>query len=228
MEKLHVLLFSAIIILFIVIFFITQNTPISKDALPSIPSLPPQAATFQPVNPQVQGAQTSAQAQSQTNAQVPPQADNQQSAPRDMQGPIDATVSAVIKTSKGDIHVSLYGQQEPNTVRNFLAKATSGFYVNLIFHRVEDWVIQGGDPNGDGTGGGQMPSEASTQPFVTGSIGVARGSDASINNASQFFITKTDADWLNGQYTNFGIVTSGMDVVDKIQIGDKILGITIE
>ena len=96
------------------------------------------------------------------------------------------------------------------------------------FHRVEDWVIQGGDPTGTGSGGGQMQTEINSKPFVTGSLGVARGGDPRISNDSQFFIVKSDAAWLNQQYTNFGIVTEGMDVVNKIQIGDKILGITIE
>ncbi|MCL4387183.1 peptidylprolyl isomerase, partial [Patescibacteria group bacterium] len=64
--------------------------------------------------------------------------------------------------------------------------------------------------------------------FMAGSLGVARGQDINISNDSQFFITKMDANWLNKQYTNFGIVTKGMDVVKNIQIGDKILGITVE
>ena len=80
---------------------------------------------------------------------------------------------------------------------------------------------------GNGTGGGHMPTELNDKPFVTGSLGVARGGDISISNDSQFFITKSDASWLNHQYTNFGMVTEGMDVVDKIQIGDKIKSITI-
>ena len=70
-----------------------------------------------------------------------------------------------------------------------------------------------------------MPTEINNKPFVVGSLGVARGQDIKISNDSQFFITKTDASWLNNQYTNFGIVTEGMDVVNKIEIGDKILGI---
>jgi len=167
---------------------------------------------------QVQGDQT--QASQQQNVAPPAQEQSPQQ-------PLAASISAVIKTSKGDIDISLDGQNAPNTVRNFMDKAQSNFYNNLIFHRVEDWVIQGGDPNGDGTGGGQIAAEKTSAPFVVGSVGIARGSDPTINNASQFFITKTAADWLDGQYTNFGIVTSGMDVVNKIAIGDKILSITI-
>ena len=137
-----------------------------------------------------------------------------------------ATNAVILKTTKGDIELTLYPKEAPNTVNNFLAKAQSGFYVNKIFHRVEDWVIQGGDPLGNGTGGGNMATEINNKPFVVGSLGVARGGDIRISNDSQFFIVKTDSQFLNNQYTNFGIVTKGMDVVNKIQIGDKILGIT--
>lgn len=148
-------------------------------------------------------------------------------------GPMDpqpATRSAVIKTSKGNIYVTLFQKDAPNTVKNFMQKAQNGFYNGLDFHRVEDWVIQGGDPNGNGTGGNDMPTEANSNQFVTGSLGMAghQGSNGQIiSNDAQFFIVKSDASWLNNQYTNFGIVTSGMDVVNKIQIGDKILGIQI-
>lgn len=138
-----------------------------------------------------------------------------------------ASSAAVIKTSKGDIELTLYPKDAPNTVLKFAQKAGSGFYNNLTFHRVEDWVVQGGDPDGNGTGGGKMPTELNNKPFVVGSLGVARGGDINISNDSQFFITKTYASWLNNQYVNFGIVTKGMDVVNKIEIGDKILGITI-
>ncbi|MCL5970839.1 MAG: peptidylprolyl isomerase [Patescibacteria group bacterium] len=133
-----------------------------------------------------------------------------------------------MKTSKGDIVLSLYDKDAPGTVQNFINKAKSGFYNNLTFHRVEDWVIQGGDPAGNGTGGGKMQTELNDKPFVIGSLGVARGADLNISNDAQFFITKKDASWLNKQYTNFGMVEKGMDVVENIQIGDKILEITIE
>ncbi|MDP3726822.1 MAG: peptidylprolyl isomerase [bacterium] len=136
--------------------------------------------------------------------------------------------TVVLKTSKGDIELTLFLQDAPNSVKNFTDKARNGFYQNLTFHRVEDWVIQGGDPKGNGTGGERMPTELNQRPFVTGSLGIARGQDISFSNDSQFFITKKEASWLNGQYTNFGMVTKGMDVVEKIEIGDKILGITVE
>ena len=132
-----------------------------------------------------------------------------------------------IKTSKGNIKLELYPEQAPKTVQNFLNKIDSKFYDNLTFHRVEDWVIQGGDPLGTGTGGGKMPTELNDLPFVMGSLGVARGQDISLSNDSQFFIVTQDANWLDKQYTNFGKVIEGMEVVNKIQIGDKILGIVL-
>ncbi len=138
------------------------------------------------------------------------------------------TNKATIKTAKGDIELTLYSDVAPNTVKNFVTKAKSGFYDNLTFHRVEDWVIQGGDPKGNGTGGGNIPVEFNNKPFVIGSLGVASRGDGKVQNDAQFFITTKDASWLNGQYTNFGMVTKGMDVVNKIAIGDKILGITVE
>lgn len=147
--------------------------------------------------------------------------------------PLDLVVAkqAIVATNKGSFTIQLNASEAAQTVSHFAQKATSGFYTGLTFHRVEDWVVQGGDPKGDGTGGNDMFTELNNQPFVSGSVGIAghQGQDGKIiNNDSQFFITKTDASWLNGAYTNFGVVISGMDVVDKLQIGDKITSITIE
>ena len=108
-----------------------------------------------------------------------------------------------------------------------MAKATSGFYDGKTFHRVEDWVVQGGDPDGTGRGGGKMPSELNDLPFSKGSVGIARGGDIKVNNDSQFFLVKADASWLNNQYTNFGQVTAGQDVVQGIKVGDKIKKVTV-
>ncbi len=134
---------------------------------------------------------------------------------------------ATIETSKGEIKLELYPDAAPNTVANFIEKANSGAYVGRTFHRVEDWVIQGGDPAGTGSGGGKMQSEYNALPFNAGALGIARGGDKAINNADQFFITKSEAGWLNNNYTNFGQVTAGMDVVNAIVIGDKINRIVI-
>jgi len=72
-----------------------------------------------------------------------------------------------------------------------------------------------------------MPSELNDLPFSKGSAGIARGGDVKVNNDSQFFVVKSDASWLNNQYTNFGQVTSGQDVVSGIRVGDKIKKVTV-
>ena len=92
----------------------------------------------------------------------------------------------------------------------------------------EDWVVQGGDPKGTGTGGDRVPSEYNDLSFKLGSVGIARGQDPAFNNDSQFFIVKKDSTFLDKQYTNFGIVTDGMDAAANVQIGDKIKTITVE
>ena len=139
------------------------------------------------------------------------------------------TKTATIELEKGGvITFALFGNDAPQTVKNFEAKVAQGFYNGLKFHRVEDWVVQGGDPSGNGTGGGQMPSEYNKFEFKVGAVGVARGQDPRINNDSQFFIVKRDSPHLNGQYTNFGQVTEGLDLVVKIAIGDKIKKITVK
>ncbi|OGV97243.1 hypothetical protein A2W24_04390 [Microgenomates group bacterium RBG_16_45_19] len=137
------------------------------------------------------------------------------------------SVTATIKTNRGTIVVKLYLESAPQTVTNFINKARSGFYQGLTFHRVEDWVIQGGDPDGNGTGGGDMPTELSEVPFKLGSLGVARAGDIKVSNDSQFFVCIKDCAWLTGQYTNFGEVVSGLDTAKATQIGDKIESITI-
>ena len=133
----------------------------------------------------------------------------------------------------GSFTFQLFPEDAPKTVQNFVDKAKSGYYNGLTFHRVEDWVIQGGDPRGNGTGGGTMPSEMNKRPFTSGSVGIARSQDIKINNDSQFFVctskmSKDQGQFLTGQYTNFGQISQGMNVVDGVRIGDKIKQITIK
>lgn len=228
MNKIQIFITFVVIIFFVAIIIVTQSGTTNK-SITQVPTLPPDASTFkllptdqqgQAGQQQVQGAQTQ-----QTQAQTGQQAST---TTYGVQEPMKATYSATIKTTRGIIELTLNTTHAPNTVKNFITKATSGFYNGLIFHRVEDWVIQGGDPKGDGTGGGLMQTEINSDPFVAGSLGVARGQDINVSNDSQFFITKTDSEHLNQQYTNFGSVASGMDVVSKIQIGDKIISITVD
>jgi peptidyl-prolyl cis-trans isomerase B (cyclophilin B) len=136
---------------------------------------------------------------------------------------------ATIELAKGGlITFTLRADKAPQTVERFAGKARSGFYDNLTFHRVEDWVVQGGDPKGTGTGGDRVPSEYNDLSFKLGAAGIARGQDAAFNNDSQFFFVKKDSTFLDKQYTNFGQVTEGKDVVANIKIGDKIKKITVE
>ncbi|GAC1457379.1 MAG: peptidylprolyl isomerase [Candidatus Limnocylindrales bacterium] len=127
----------------------------------------------------------------------------------------------------GSFTIALHRTSAPKTVANFVEKAKSGFYDGKTFHRVEGWVVQGGDPDGTGRGGGKMPSELNSLNFAVGAVGIARGSDIKVNNDSQWFVVKTDASFLDNQYTNFGQVTKGMDVVQTIKIGDKIRSVTV-
>ncbi len=141
-----------------------------------------------------------------------------------------ADTIASIKTKDGEMLIKLYSKETPNTVVNFINKAYSGFYNNLIFHRViPGFMAQGGDPTGTGTGGGKQKSELNDIPFVRGSLGLARTAETDqISNDSQFFIcfTNQGCEHLTGDYVNFGEVISGLDVLDKIQQGDKIIEIT--
>ena len=149
--------------------------------------------------------------------------DDQQSA-TDSSPPTTDTMAA-INTVHGQIVIKLFPDQCPNTVKNFLDKINSGFYNGLTFHRVEPgFVIQGGDPKGNGTGGGIIKSEINQIPFKRASVGLARGGVKEESNDSQFFICLADSTCqsLTGEYVNFGQVVLGMDIVDKIAKGDKI------
>lgn len=133
------------------------------------------------------------------------------------------SVTVSIKTDKGNIQLELYPEKMPITVENFLKLVKEGFYDGLTFHRVENWVVQGGDPLGNGTGGPGWTIKLETHPDlknVKGALAMARSSDPD-SAGSQFYILKKNAPWLNGQYAVFGKVTKGMDVVKKLSIGDK-------
>ncbi|GAB4142674.1 MAG: hypothetical protein Fur0024_5320 [Patescibacteria group bacterium] len=138
-------------------------------------------------------------------------------------------VHPISRKSESNIVLQLDPVAAPKTVENFLKKVDEKYFDGLKFHRVEDWVVQGGDPlsrdndpSNDGTGGGEIPTEISSKSFIRGAVGVARGGDKAISNDSQFFITKTDSTFLDGEYTYFGRVLAGMDLVDSIKIGDVI------
>ena len=126
--------------------------------------------------------------------------------------------TAIMKTTEGDIVFELFDEDAPKTVSNFKQLASQGFYDGLIFHRViDDFMIQGGCPQGTGTGGPGYTFEDEINPhkIVRGALAMANaGPDT---NGSQFFIVTTEeAPWLDGKHTVFGEVRDGMDVVDRI------------
>ncbi len=129
----------------------------------------------------------------------------------------------------GTVSLELYPQLAPNTVNNFITLANSGFYDGLTFHRViENFMIQGGDPNGNGTGGpgysiaGEFTANgfnANTLSHTKGVISMARAFNPD-SAGSQFFIMSADSTYLDGQYAAFGKVISGLDIIEKIQLVD--------
>lgn len=130
----------------------------------------------------------------------------------------------IVVQDYGTIKVELDADQAPITVQNFIDLANSGFYDGLTFHRIiEGFMIQGGDPNGDGTGGsghtirGEFTQNGvnNTLSHTRGAISMAR-SNAMNSASSQFFIVHEDSTYLDGSYAVFGYVTEGMDVVDAI------------
>jgi peptidyl-prolyl cis-trans isomerase B (cyclophilin B) len=140
---------------------------------------------------------------------------HQQRAPGGQQMPSNAT----IETNHGPIEVELFDEDAPETVANFRKLAGDGFYDGLIFHRViRDFMIQGGCPSGKGTGGPgyTFGDEINEHRIVRGTLAMANAGPNT--NGSQFFIVTAEATpWLDGKHTAFGQVTSGMDVVDKIE-----------
>jgi cyclophilin family peptidyl-prolyl cis-trans isomerase len=126
--------------------------------------------------------------------------------------------TATLHTNHGPIELELHDADAPKTVENFRKLAADGFYDGVIFHRViSDFMIQGGDPTGTGTGGPgyQFEDEFNDHPVARGALAMANAGPNT--NGSQFFIVTADAcPWLDGKHTVFGRVTNGMDVVDAI------------
>ncbi|MAG91308.1 peptidylprolyl isomerase [Candidatus Woesearchaeota archaeon] len=137
---------------------------------------------------------------------------------------------ATIETDKGIIKAELFTDKAPITTTNFIDLANSGFYNGLTFHRVEPgFVVQGGDPNGDGTGGSGKNIQLEIHQdlkHVKGVLAMARSQDPN-SASSQFYITLASASFLDGQYAVFGKVIEGMEFVEQIKVGDKMNKITI-
>ena len=139
-------------------------------------------------------------------------------------------IKIILKTSKGDIHATMFSSKVPVTTANFLNLASRGYYDGITFHRViPNFMIQGGDPTGSGRGGPGYRFEdefdRSLRHSKAGIFSMANAGPGT--NGSQFFITHGPTPHLDDKHSVFGEVTKGQDVVDSIQQGDKIEGIEI-
>src|SRR5436189_3510215 len=152
------------------------------------------------------------------------------SAPPKMSIDTNKNYTATFDTSRGQIICDLFAKDAPNTVNNFVFLARDKFYDGTKFHRViPDFMIQGGDPQGTGSGGPgyRFEDEVRNNPrkHQVGSLSMANAGPNT--NGSQFFITHVVTDWLDGKHTVFGQVTSGLDVVDQVKGGDVLKKVTI-
>ena len=137
---------------------------------------------------------------------------------------------ATIDTDKGTIRIQLHDDKTPNTVANFEKLAGDGFYDGLTFHRViENFMIQGGCPRGDGTGdaGTKFDDEFHSELKHDGPGVLSMANSGPNTNGSQFFITHVETSWLDGKHSVFGRVIDGQDVVDAITQGDKMNKVTV-
>jgi len=135
-----------------------------------------------------------------------------------------------IQTTKGNIVLELAEDDAPNTVANFISLAEKGYFDGLLFHRVlANFMIQGGDPKGTGTGGPGYVIADEFSPKQRHTRGVISMANAGPNTGgSQFFITHVATSWLDGKHAVFGKVTAGLEIVDAIQQGDKMIKVTVD
>ena len=144
-------------------------------------------------------------------------------------GPARVPTAEITMEKGGIIKIEFFPDDAPKTVENFITLAKKGFYDGLAFHRVEPgFVVQGGDPKGDGTGGPgyKIKAEFNKQQHDRGVVAMARSQDPD-SAGSQFYITLAPAHFLDGKYTVFGKVISGMNIVDNIKKGDKMKSVKI-
>jgi len=148
----------------------------------------------------------------------------------EMQIDTDSDYRVSMETSKGNIEIELYASAAPITVNNFIFLINEEFYNGVSFHRViADFVIQGGDPTGTGTGGPgyRFQDEFDNNPnrHERGSLSMANAGPGT--NGSQFFICHSPQSHLDGRHTVFGKVTEGLDIVDQIEAGDEMIKVTV-
>ena len=140
------------------------------------------------------------------------------------------TSVAKLSTTKGDILFTFYPDDAPLHCAAFIKLADAGFYDGLAFHRVEPgFVVQGGDPSGNGTGGPgyRLKAEFNSRPHLRGTVAMARSSDPN-SAGSQFYICLDDARFLDKNYTVFGQMSDGFEALDAIRVGDTMNSVTIE
>ncbi len=143
---------------------------------------------------------------------------------------VNKKYSAAFNTSRGEIVCELFARDAPKTVNNFVFLARDKFYDGTVFHRVlANFMVQGGDPTGTGRGGPGYQFEdelkGNPQKHQVGTLSMANAGPNT--NGSQFFITHTATNWLDGKHTVFGRVLKGQEVVDAVQQGDKLIAVTI-
>ncbi|MCD4716583.1 MAG: peptidylprolyl isomerase [Desulfobacterales bacterium] len=150
--------------------------------------------------------------------------------PPEMKIDSQKTYRIKIETNRGDIELELYPEYAPKTVNNFVFLAREGFYDGVIFHRViNDFMIQGGDPMGTGTGGPgyKFEDEFEGNPLRHESKVISMANAGPNTNGSQFFITHSPQPHLDGMHTVFGKVVEGQEIVDAIQQGDSMAKVTV-
>lgn len=151
-------------------------------------------------------------------------------APPEMQIDLSKTYRVTIKTNRGDIELELYPEHAPKTVNNFVYLAGEGFYDGITFHRVIDnFMIQGGDPTGTGSGGPgyRFEDEVTGNPLTHERCVISMANSGPGTNGSQFFITHAPQTHLDGKHTVFGAVVEGHDVVDAVQQDDVMEQVTV-
>ena len=151
-------------------------------------------------------------------------------APPALQIDVSKNHTVAIETNRGTIELELYPQHAPQTVNNFVFLAGQGFYDGVIFHRViANFMIQGGDPTGTGRGGPgyRFADECVGNPLKHVRCVISMANAGPNTNGSQFFITHLATPHLDGRHTVFGKVTSGEEVVDAIQQGDRMISVTV-
>lgn len=224
-------LLGTLLILFIIgagiYFTVTKFKQEVSSVSPSSPTPTPQALEFMLTRTPPPNNQAANPQQQTQNTELPLAKNKKLSQfPGILKPDILQNKKAVIQTSKGLIQLEIY-PEATMAASNFILLTANGFYDGLTFHRVEDWVVQGGDPTGNGTGGPgyQFQDEPVTRSYVRGIVAMANSGPNT--NGSQFFILKKDYP-LPPNYTIFGMVISGLDVVDQLSVGDVMQKVMIQ